>query len=266
MRSYRGIIVVGLVMLVTTVAFAEMTTETFKGAGQAPVWTDQTVLYDQTANGNGSLGTAQDFDAAYDAYDAEGADDFVVTWTDGWLVEQVGIVAGYWNATPAGPAASIDVVFYSDASGPGSAVAGCTYMNNGYTDDGANNFLMDFSATPCFLPQGIYWVGIQGNMHGDLGQFGFGYADPQVGAGAMWRNPGDGFASGCTSWASVATCITGGPDYAFAILGENFVGPTPTPPPPSGAAVPVPAMSNFGMVAMILLVIGVAILVMWRRS
>ncbi len=266
MRRNRVIIVIGLAMLATTVAFAEMTTGTLKGAGQAPVWTDQTVLYDQTANYTGSIGTAQDFDAAYDAYDADGADDFVVTWADGWLVEQVGIIAGYWNATPAGPAESIDVVFYSDAGGPGSAVAGCTFMNNGYTDDGSGNFLMDFSATPCFLPQGTYWLGIQGNMHGDLGQFGYGYSDPQVGAGALWRNPGDGFGTGCTSWASVATCISGGPDYAFAILGENNIGPTPTIPPPSGALNPVPTLSSYGIIAMVLMIVGIAVLLMWRRN
>ncbi len=42
-------------------------------------------------------------------------------------------------------------------------------------------------------------------------------------------------------------------------------GPTPTPPDPSNA-VPVPSLNTYGIVAMVLLLVGVAILVMWRRS
>jgi opacity protein-like surface antigen len=42
--------------------------------------------------------------------------------------------------------------------------------------------------------------------------------------------------------------------------------PTPTPPPPGGAAIPVPSLNVYGIVAMALMLIGVAILVMWRRN
>ena len=267
MKRVQVVLAVAAVMLVTSFAVAEMTTQGTIGGSQQPApWADQTTLYDQTDNWGGNLGTAQDFEAAYDVYDSEGADDFVVTWADGWNVEQVGIIAGYWNGT--GPASSIDVVFYSDASGmPGSAMPGCSLMNSPYTDDGAGNFLIDFSGTPCFLPTGTYWVGIQGNLDfASGGQFGYGYRSVQNGAGAMWRNPGDGFGSGCTSWGSVATCITGGPDYCFAILGENAQpGPTPTPPPAVNAE-PVPSLNTYGIIAMVVLLIGVAVLVMWRRS
>lgn len=41
--------------------------------------------------------------------------------------------------------------------------------------------------------------------------------------------------------------------------------PTATPPPPS-TAVPVPSLNTYGIVAMVLLLVGVGILVMWRRS
>lgn len=265
MRSLKGILVVTAVMLLATGATAEMTTEGQGTANEPPNWVNQTTLYNQTANYAGSLASVQNFEAAYDAYDAEGADDFVVTWADGWNIEQMGAIAGYWNGT--GPAASINVVLYSDASGmPGSAI--CTYMNNPYTDDGAGNFLMDFSGSPCYLPSGTYWAGIQGNVDFAVGgQFGWGTETVQTGALAHWQNPGDGFASGCTTWTPRVNCSTNlDPDFSFLLNGTESTGPTPTPPPPSGAAVPVPAMSNFGMVAMILLVIGVAILVMWRRS
>lgn len=52
----------------------------------------------------------------------------------------------------------------------------------------------------------------------------------------------------------------------MTVNGDEQVVPTPTPPPPSGAAVPVPSMNTYGVVAMVLMLIGVAVLVMWRRS
>jgi len=53
---------------------------------------------------------------------------------------------------------------------------------------------------------------------------------------------------------------------AVTVNGDEQVVPTPTPPPPSGAAVPVPSLNNYGVLAMVLLLVGVGILVMWRRS
>lgn len=265
MRSLKGIVVVTAVMLLAAGATADMTTEgQLAGVHQPPNWVNQTTLYNQTANWGLGLSSTQNFEAAYDVYDAEGADDFVVTWADGWNIEQIGAIAGYWGGT--GPAASINLALYSDGSGmPGSAI--CTYMNNPYTDDGANNFLMDVSGSPCYLPAGTYWVSLQGNLDFAVGgQFGWGTETVQTGAEGVWQNPGDGFGNGCTSWTPRSGCGYTELDYSFLLNGTEAVGPTPTPPPPAGAAVPVPAMSNFGMVAMILLVIGVAILVMWRRS
>jgi len=267
MRMMRGFLAVAAILFVVTAVSAEMTTTGQVAGSQAPNWPDQSTLYDQTANATFNLSSCQDFEAAYDAYDAEGADDFVVTWADGWMVEQVGIIAGYWNG--AGPANSIDVVFYDDAAGmPGSTVAGCSFMNNGYTDDGSSNFLMDFSGTPCYLPAGTYWVGIQGNVDfATGGQFGWGLESVQTGAGGVWRNPLDGFGSGCTSWTPRGNCSTiADPDYSFVILGENAVGATPTPPPPSGALNPVPALSSYGIVAMVLMIVGIAVFLMWRRN
>ena len=108
MRSLKGILVVTAVMLLATGATADITTEGQLAGHQPPNWINQTTLYNQTANYGGSLSSVQNFEAAYDAYDAEGADDFVVTWADGWSIEQVGTIAGYWNGV--GPAASVKVV------------------------------------------------------------------------------------------------------------------------------------------------------------
>jgi hypothetical protein len=49
----------------------------------------------------------------------------------------------------------------------------------------------------------------------------------------------------------------------YTVSGDEQVVPTPTPPP---AGEPVPSMNRYGIMVMIGLLIGVAILVMWRRS
>jgi len=48
------------------------------------------------------------------------------------------------------------------------------------------------------------------------------------------------------------------------VNGDELQVPTPTPGPTGGE--PVPALSSYGIVAMVLLMVGVAVLVMWRRS
>ena len=51
----------------------------------------------------------------------------------------------------------------------------------------------------------------------------------------------------------------------MTVNGDEQVVPTPTPPP-AGGGEPIPTMNRFGIVVMVLLLIGVAILVMWRRN
>jgi len=60
----------------------------------------------------------------------------------------------------------------------------------------------------------------------------------------------------------------GFPDVALVVTvnGDEQVVPTPTPPPPSGALNPVPALSSYGIVAMVLMIVGIAVLLMWRRN
>jgi hypothetical protein len=55
-------------------------------------------------------------------------------------------------------------------------------------------------------------------------------------------------------------------DLVATVNGDEQVVPTPTPPPPSGALNPVPALGTYGIVAMVLLIVGVAVLLMWRRN
>ncbi len=261
--SVRGMLCVVAILALTLPAAAEMTKTATVDVGDlaAP---RQSTLYDQTANPSGNLSSTQDFvDPAFDAYDAEGADDFEVTWADGWNVEQVAVVAGYWAGT--GPAESVHVTIYADGgTEPGAVV--CSYPNNTYVDDGGGIFTMTF-ATPCYLPMGTYWVNVQGRTeYATGGQYGWGTEAVQTGAEGVWRNPGDGFGSGNTTWTPRSVAGYAEPDYSFRILGEEAApGDTPTPPPGGGGGEPIPTMNAYGIFAMVALLLGIAVLVIIRR-
>ena len=224
----------------------------------------QSMLFDQTDNASGNGAPDQDFEAAYDVYDCEGADDFDVTWVDGWNVQQVQTIG---TQSTGGTASTVDVMFMNDSGGaPGSQI--CAYNGLAVTDN-AGSLVINLP-TDCFIGQGIAWVAIQTQQDfATSGQHFWSNRTVQSFGPGHWQNPGDGFGSGCTTWTPQTTCGVGGgtnPDFLFQIWGEQAQGPTPTPPPPQGASEPVPTMSNFGIVAMVVLLIGVAILVMWRRN
>jgi hypothetical protein len=44
----------------------------------------------------------------------------------------------------------------------------------------------------------------------------------QAGKAALWENPGDGFGTGCTTWANMEKCTgaTGAPDFMFTLIGK----------------------------------------------
>jgi len=221
----------------------------------------QALLYDQTSDPSGNGAPDQDFEASYDAYDSEGADDFDVTWADGWNVQQVQTV----GTTGVAGTSTVKVTFYADGGGSIGAQL-CAYTGIVPTDTGGS-LVIDLP-TDCFVGMGMAWVAIQVTQDfGTAGQHFWLNRSTQSFAGALWQNPLDGFATGCTTWTPMTTCGVGGgfPDFLFQIWGAEAQGPTPTPPPPSTAE-PVPSLNTYGIVAMVLLLVGVGILVMWRRS
>ena len=224
----------------------------------------QALLYDQTNDPGGNGAPDQDFEAAFDQYDCEGADDFDVTWADGWNVQQVQTVGTY---STTGPVATAKLVIYADAGGAIGAQS-CAYSGIAPTSSTGGSLVVDLP-TDCFVGPGMAWVAVQSQLDfGTAGQHFWSNRSTQSFTGAMWQNPGDGFASGCTSWNLMTVCGVGGgvnPDFLFQIWGTEAQGPTPTPPPPSTAE-PVPSLNTYGIVAMVLLLVGVGILVMWRRS
>jgi hypothetical protein len=176
-------------------------------------------IYGQRDNDSGVAIVSQNFEASLDAYDSQGADDFKIK--NKGTVKEVDVDGLYFNG--AGPADSIDVYFYkANGTAPGGIVK--HYANRSYTDTtGLGTFKIKVPKT--VLKKGNYWVSVVVNMDfATGGEWGWGTNNTQRQKPAVWRNPGDGFASGCTTFSNMQGCIGAlgeGPDFSFALIGKG---------------------------------------------
>lgn len=219
------------------------------------------VLYDQTDNASGNGAPDQDFEAAYDAYDSEAADDFDVDWPDGWDVSGINTV----GTTGGGASTSVDVTFIADNGGtPLGGTEVCSYVDvTDYTDNAGS---LSINLDPiCHLPMGLHWVAIQTEQSfGASGQHFWSNRASDTNAPGHWRNPGDGFGNGCTDWAVAgATCGVGG---GFNDLLFQVVGTLGAPPPPDDPTIEVPTLGQFGIAALILALLGAGVTRLRRRD
>lgn len=177
-----------------------------------------TVLYDQTANPSTNGTTAQNFESSYDSYDNEAADDFVVP-ASGWTLTSVNMTTTTSGGFTGATTASVNI--YPDAAGVPGAAAACSYGAAATTIGAASTEIT--LPTSCALAAGTYWVGISVAL--DVGTEGqIFWTTDTVGAlsNSVWRNPGDGFTTGCTDWGTLVACNVGGgvdPGLSFQLLG-----------------------------------------------
>ena len=142
----------------------------------------------------------------------------------GWQIETIETVGT--TGTPG--TATVDVTFYTNNAGlPGTALAACTYA--GLTPvDTAGSLTITLPAA-CSLSAGTYWMAIQVNQsYGAAGQHFWSNRTVASGSNAVWRNPGNGFATGCTTFTAMTTCGVGGGtarDFLFQLNGS--AGPPP---------------------------------------
>jgi len=246
-------------------------------AGNLDLAGDRAVLYSQVA----SVATGYSWyaDDTGDSYACEGADDFSVTWAEGWLVNQVHLVGIYyeWDGDPTDTASGAHINFYAGGSDHPTAAAVCSSEATVNTDmipappatggPGSHGDIVFDLNTPCNLPMGDYWLGM-----GVIIDYG-GYAvdfrwtlqTSIVGNEPTWINPPGGWGAG-TDWMTFTELFgSNSMDYSFEILGDEITGPTPTPPPGGGGGEPIPTMNAYGIFAMVGLLLGVAILVFIRR-
>lgn len=192
-------------------------------ATSVPAPAGTTVLFTQTGTADNGI-PAQNFETLYDAYDSEGADDFTVP-AGGWGVNSVNFPVTVSDGGDAS-AATWNIKFYADAAGTPSAGAECTYSAlAGTGGTAAGGTIVVALPTECALSAGVHWFSAQSNLDAVTnGQtFWTNFVAPAVGASAVFRNPGDGFGSGCTAFAATATCIGGTPPSAIGGGNPNLI-------------------------------------------
>jgi len=196
-----------------------------KAASGAPSPKAAATLYSQFNNSvvGGDI-TSQNFEAANDAFDSEAADDFVVPAGLNWTVTTLDAQGLY---TGTGPAVDFNVVFYASSGNlPGPVVA--TRLAQPYTNT-SGDFAITFTQAVTLSP-GTYWVGVQADLDTANGQWFWANRSVTSNQGAAWRNPGNGFGSGCAGFGRKLTCLPSqnGPDQMFKLTGYTTTTPDHT--------------------------------------
>lgn len=229
--TFLLIVALLLVTLVPTLVFADQSAAPGQPPAKsisvshsrpvAPYNGPNVVLYDQTDNAGLNGFPSQDFEALYDAYDDQGADDFVIPGGQTWTIQTIEVLGSYSGT---GPTPFVNVFFYDNAATlPGSQVYSA--MGVAPTLDVGGNLTINLTA-PAVLGSGAYWVSVQAAMDFALGgQWFWSTRAVQSNSPYAWQNPGGGFGVGCLTWgAGAATCGVGGgvePDALYRLSGTT---------------------------------------------
>ncbi|TDM08321.1 MAG: hypothetical protein C4K60_02290 [Ideonella sp. MAG2] len=200
---------------VRSTAAAGVMGQASKAVSQSPY----VVLYDQNDNDAGSGFTSQNFEADFDAFDNQAADDFVVPAGVKWTVKELVVTGAYFNGTGLMP--SVNVTFYKSKGGkPGAVKADFPAVVP--VDNGTGSLVITLPAKLSLKP-GSYWVSVQANMDFSAGgQWAWQGRSVQANNPAQWQNPGDGFGSGCTTYGDMSTCLgVSVPDFMFSLNGVS---------------------------------------------
>lgn len=201
-------------------AFAAAPTLTHKGAVAPRVVhpSKLTTLYDQTGDDSGVGLVAQNFESSFDAYDSTAADDFTVPDGEKWKIKEIDVTGTYFNGS--GPADSFDIAIYkTKGSLPGKLIA---EYDGVHPVDNLGSFVFELPK-PLKVKPGVYWVAVHANMDFTSGgEWGLETSTIVFKNPAVWENPGNGFATGCTTWTPVSDCVPGVTgDLLFALKGTS---------------------------------------------
>jgi uncharacterized repeat protein (TIGR01451 family) len=107
---------------------------------------------------------------------------------------------------------------------PGGVVAGCSDSGITPTTDTDGSYVIRLPEA-CLLAAGAYWLVLQARQDvATHGQHFWSTRSIRTGSEAVWRNPGNGFGSGCAVFRPQTQCGVGGgasPDLLFQIVGET---------------------------------------------
>jgi hypothetical protein len=151
--------------------------------------------------------------------DTQSADDFTVPKGKTWAITEVKVDGFY--SSGGGPATSENVFFYKTTVKNKEALPGTVVKKVTLKGTGAKGTFMIFGIKGVSLAAGHYWVSVQANM--SSGEWYWASRTQQSGSPAMWKNPGNGFGSGCTNWTRYQSCTgaSGRPDFMFSLYGTS---------------------------------------------
>jgi hypothetical protein len=248
-KNFAFVIGAALVLLAGSFASAAMVSKTTY-TGNAVASGD--VLYGQLDDPSGSAFSDQAFEGSYAAYDGTGADDFDVVDAAGWDIQVINTPGS--QTTPGSNPFFVNQAFYNDAAGlPGAVIDGCDFPGNtDFTSDGAGNISANVD---CAAPAGTLWVSqIVRQDFNPFGQHFWATRATAAGNPGLWKNPGNGFGSGCIDWSAAnAVCGVTGEDWMFELLGTVNTAP------------PTPAVGPLGVAVMIFALGGGSAYVLRRR-
>lgn len=197
--------------------------------GQAGVAAAEPVLYSQTNKADDDGVYSQDAEAAFDSFDSQGADDFVVPAGASWAISRV-TAKGFFTQPDLVAISGVRVEFYSSGAGVPAAVLATVMVPPVDVKVLGGNLILDMP--PVVLAGGTvrkpknvsYWVSVQPVMDFDTaGQWFWATRESELNKGAVWRNPGAGFDDGCVAYTNLATCLgkDGKRDLLFELRGVS---------------------------------------------
>jgi hypothetical protein len=203
------------------------------GAAAAPAM-PQAVLYDQTNNpGGGWIGSTNFLNnVSYNSLDSQGADDFVVPGNQIWQVTRVSVGGDYEGANGTQVVDSVMVQFYSNGANnlPQTRIYSATIgPGSQFGELVSGNFVLTLTSAVSF-PPGHYWFSVQANkevVQNNGVQWHWLERATQSQTASVWRNPGDGYATGCTSFKPrITDCDhpagSESPDLLFKLEGTTI--------------------------------------------
>lgn len=221
MKSNLLLAASAVIALTTASATAAPPTVVFHGPKANPAVRHspgQKMLYNQNSNPSYADINSQNYTSGDTADNDQAADDFVVPSGKTWKVTEVDVTGCCAYTT----SITESVYFYKDNNGaPGKLV-----KHGSFTDlSGTGNPSFAISlGKGVKLKAGHYWVSVVANCSGTGGcGWGWGVTSTINNDPAVYENPGNGHANGCTSWTTFESCFgnsyTG--DLMFDLQGKS---------------------------------------------
>lgn len=182
------------------------------------------VLHSQLDGASGEAFWDIDYVSGEDNYDAAAADDFIVTSPAGWDVRHI-FTPGMVQAGEG--IVWVNTTFYADAGGlPGAPLPDCDFPANlDFTTDGTGDLSINVD---CNAPAGVVWFSQQVRTLDSEPFHHWSTRNSAAGNPFVWKNPGNGFGTGCIDWTPAELCGSDSADTLFEVYGqENGSGGVP---------------------------------------